>query len=318
MMTRFALIPLILSAALFGACSRDKAADKNQTPTPPPQAGASASDHLPVMLPAANEVQGWTQSGAPRSYTADNLWEAIDGAADGFVAYGVQEVVSAQYKQAGTGNEAAVEIYQMKDPLNAYGKYSEERHPDYRFIDVGNEGYSGATTVNFWKGAYYVKITSFQRNDAVEQEMVKLGRSVAAKVSIAGTEPPELSYFPKQNQIPHTARFLPKDVLGQSYFTNGFEARYKAGTAESRVVLVVLDTPASAQDAMARYRQSVSKDGKNTRDLTALGEGGFAGKDRFYGNLAAARQGKYIVVALGTADDAVARKQLAEVVANIK
>jgi hypothetical protein len=108
-------------------------------------------------------------------------------------------------------------------------------------------------------------------------------------------EPLELSYFPKPNQIPHTSRYLPKDVLGQSYFTNGFEARYKAGTKESRLVLIVLDTPAQAQDVMARYRQSVSKDGKNTRDLPTPGEGGFAGKDRFYGNLAAVRQGRHMV-----------------------
>ena len=62
---------------------------------------------------------------------AENLWELIDGAADGFVTYGVQEVVTADYAQAGTGYEAVIEVYQMKDPLNAYGKYSEERNPEY-------------------------------------------------------------------------------------------------------------------------------------------------------------------------------------------
>jgi hypothetical protein len=161
-------------------------------------------------------------------------------------------------------------------------------------------------------------MTSFQANQAVEQEMVKLARSVAAKVSMAGTEPPELSYLPRQNQVSHTTRYLPKDVLGQTYLTNGFEARYKAGTTESRLVLIVLGSPSAARDAMTRYRQSVSKDEKNTRALTAPGEGGFAAQDRFYGHLAAVRQGKHIVVALGTADEAQARKQLAEVVARIK
>ena len=317
-MKRLVLIPLILAAAVFDACGRGQTAAKNETPAAVPQTRAAASRRLFAMLPAANQVQGWTVSRAPQSYTADNLWEAIDGAADGFVAYGVQEVVTANYKQAGTGNEAAVEIYQMKDALNAYGKYSEERNTDYRFIDVGNEAYSGGTSLNFWKGAYYVKITSFQPNDALAQEMVKLARSVAAKVSETGTEPPELSYFPKPNQIPHTSRYLPKDVLGQTYFTNGFEARYKAGTKESRLVLIVLDTPARAQEAIARYRQSVSKDGKNTRDVPTPGEGGFAGKDRFYGTLAAVRHGKHIVVALGTVDEETARKQLAQIADNIK
>lgn len=161
-MKRLVLIPLILATAGFTACGRGQTAARNETPAAVPQTAASASQRLLAMLPAANEVQGWAVSRASRSYTADNLWEAIDGAADGFLAYGVQEVVTGNYKQAGTGNEAAVEIYQMKDALNAYGKYSEERNADYRFIDVGNEAYSGGTSLNFWKGAYYVKITSFQ------------------------------------------------------------------------------------------------------------------------------------------------------------
>jgi hypothetical protein len=317
-MKRFVLIALILAAAGLVACGRGQTAAKNETPAAVPQAAAAASRRLLAMLPAANEVQGWAMSRAPQSYTADNLWEAIDGAADGFVAYGVQDVVTANYKQAGTGNEAAVEIYQMKDALNAYGKYSEERNTDYRFIDVGNEGYSGGTSLNFWRGAYYVKITSFQPNDALAQEMVKLAQSVAAKVPEAGTEPLELSCFPKPNQIPHTGRYLPKDVLGQAYFTNGFEARYKAATKESRLVLIVLDTPARAQEAIARYRQSVSKDGRNTRDLPTPGEGGFAGKDRFYGIIAAVRHGRHVVVALGTVDEETARRQLAQIVGNIK
>lgn len=314
---RVVLVPLIVAAAMFAACGRDQTAARNETPSAVPR-GAAAFPHPSAMLPAANEVQGWTVSREPKSYTADNLWEAIDGAADGFVAYGVQEVVTANYKQPGSGNEAAVEIYQMKDALNAYGKYSEERNPDYRFVGVGNEAYSGGTSLNFWKGPYYVKITSFQPNETLAQEMVKLARSVAAKVPEAGAEPRELSYFPKQNQIPHTTRYLPKDVLGQAYFTNGFEARYKAGTTESRLVLIVLDTPADAQSAIARYRQSVSKDGKDTRDVATPGEGGFAGRDRFYGNVAAVRQGRNIVVALGTVDEETATKQLTQTVDNFK
>jgi len=270
------------------------------------------------MLPAGDEAQGWTVSRPPRSFTADTLWELIDGAADSFLAYGVQEVVTTEYQHAVTGGEAIIEIYQMKDALNAYGKYSEERNPDYRFIDVGNEGYSGGTSLNFWKGAYYAKITAFRQKGTTEQETLKLARAVVAKVPGAAAEPRELSYLPKQNQLPHTTRYMPKDVLGRSYFSNGFEARYKAGTRESRVVLIVLDSPEAAQDALGRYRQSITKDGKNVRDLAGPGEGGFAGTDGFYGNLVAVRRGKHVVVALGAADAGAACKQLAEVVENIK
>jgi len=311
-------MPLILAAALLGGSGPGRSAAASPPPTATLQARPPASNRPQALLPAANEVQGWALSRTPQSYTADDLWQAIDGAADSFVAYELQEAVIANYKQSGTGHEAAVEIYRMKDPLHAFGKYSEERNPDYRFINVGNEGYSGGTTVNFWKGAYYVKMTSFRANKAVEQDMMTLARSIAAKVSVAGTEPPELAHFPRPQQIPRATRYLPRDVLGQTYFTHGFEARYKAGANESRLVLVVLDSAANARDALARYRKDMSKDEAPARELTAPGEGGFAVTHRFYGNLAAVRQGRHIVVALGTADEALASKRLAAVVASLR
>jgi hypothetical protein len=309
---------LLLTAAGSAACDGGRTAVKDESPAAAPAAGATASPQLLALLPAENEVPGWTLSRAPRSFTAENLWELIDGAADGFVTYGVQEVVTADYRQAGTRDEAVLEIYQMKDPLNAYGKYAEERSPEYRFLEVGNEGYSGGTSINFWAGQYYVKITTFQERDALHREMVRLAQSVAAKVPARGGAPRELSYFPGKNLLPNTTRYLPKDVLAQSYFTNGFEARYKAGEKESRLIVIVLDSAAAAREGLARYREAVAKGGEGVRELRAPGDGGFAARDSFYGNLAAVRSGKNIVVALGATTEDAGEKQLADVLRNIK
>lgn len=309
---------LILASAGLASCAGDQAAVKKEPASATPAVSASASPQLIALLPAKNEVKGWAFSRAPRGFTAENLWELIDGAADGFVTYGVQEVVTADFAQAGTGYQAVIEIYQMKDPLNAYGKYSEERNPEYQFLTVGNEGYSGGTSLNFWAGQYYVKITAFEEKDALEQEMAKLAQAVAAKVTSPGAEPPELAYFPKENQLPHTILYIPKDVLAQSYLTNGFEARYKAGEKGYKLIVVGMGSTAAAQEALTRYRQVVTKGGKDVRDLEAPGEGGFVGKDSFYGNLAAIRAGKHIVVALGVASEDEGKKLIADVVRNIK
>ena len=319
-MTRTLLRIVVLAAAALSACGGDRKQGQAQTqvvenpgltvvvPVPP---------HLAGLLPADNRVPGWAASGAPRGFMPDTLFELINGAADGFIAYGVQAVVAADYKQEGTGYEAAVEIYEMRDPLNAFGKYSEERGPEYQLLQVGNEGYSGGTTVNFWTGQYYVKITAFEEKDAITQEMVKLAQAIAAKVPAPGTEPRELSWFPKQNQLPRTAKYIPRDVLAQSFFTNGFEVRYKAGAKESRLVLIGMLSEADAVEALSRYRESVAKGGAGLADITAPGEGGFAGKDGYYGTVVAVRAGTHVAVALGAASEAAGRKQLADLVRNI-
>ncbi len=317
-MRRIVPFALVLAFATFAACGGSRTAD-NKEPASSPAAKSGASSPTASLLPANGDVAGWSLSKAPRTFTADNLWEAIDGAADGFVAYGVQQMVTAEYTQAGTGTQAVIELYQMKDPLNAYGKYSEERNPDYQFLKVGNEGYSGGTSLNFWAGQYYAKMTSFEEKDAIKQEMLKLAQAMAAKIPAPGSEPREVGYFPQENQVPHSTKYIPKDVLAQSYLTNGFETHYKAGSKkESKLLLVSMESPEAAQDALGRYRAFVGKSGKGIKDLKGPADGGFAGQDSFYGTVAAVRAGKNIVVALGTPTEAAATKQLTELVGNIK
>jgi hypothetical protein len=310
---------MVLGAVAIAGCGGNRAADNKETAAAAPAASGAASSPVVALLPARNELAGWNVSKAAKVFSADNLWEAIDGAADGFVAYGVQQMVTAEYAHPGTGAQAVVELYQMKDPLNAYGKYSEERNPDYEFLKVGNEGYSGGTSVNFWVGQYYGKITTFEEKDGVKPELVKLAQAIAAKVPAPGAEPREVGYFPNENQVAHSTKYIPKDVLAQSYLANGFETRYKTGEKkESKLILVTLDNDATAQDALGRYRQFVAKNGKDVKDLKAPGDGGFTGKDSFYGNLAAVRSGRHIVVALGTPSEQLGARQIAEVIANVK
>lgn len=255
---------------------------------------------------------------APRSFKPANLYEFIDGAADGYLTYGVQEVATADYSQESTGFQAVIDIYQMQDPLNAFGIYSEERNPGYSFMKIGNEGYSGGTSVNFWSGPYYVKITTFDEKDALKQEMTRLAAAVAGKVTAPGAEPVEVSYFPKKDLLPHSTTYIPRDVLAQSYLTNGFEAKYKSGDKESKLVLISLDSPSAAQDALARYRQFESTNGSAANDLKTPGDGGFSGKDSFYGNMLAVRAGKNLVVALGMASEDAGKTMAAELLGNIK
>jgi hypothetical protein len=317
-MKRITLLCLLLAGFGLVSCAKKESSTKKEPKTAAPADAADVSPQLPALLPAKNEVPGWAMSEKPRSFNAGNLWEFIDGAADGYLAYGFQEVASADYKMEGTGYEAVVDIYQMKDPLNAFGKYAEERNPEYQFLKVGNEGYSGGTSLNFWTGSYYVKITTYDEKDAIKQEMTKLANAVARKVGVPGTEPIEVSYFPKANLQAHTIVYIPKDVLAQSYFTNGFVAKYKAGDKEPKMVFITLDNASAAQDALALYRQYLSKAGKNVKDLKAPGEGGFSGQDSFYGNMAAIRAGKNIVVALGVASEDAGKKLIAELLSNVK
>ncbi|MFB3854918.1 MAG: DUF6599 family protein [Vicinamibacterales bacterium] len=311
------VLTLTLAVTGISACGRTGPAEDGTAAPAAAGTAAGGLTTLAAILPTANDVAGWEVTRAPRSFTPDNLWELIDGAADGFLNYGVEGVVTAEYRQPGTGYEAVVEVYQMKDPLNAWGKYAEERNPGYDFLEVGNEGYSGGSSVNFWKGRYYVKMTTFQEKPETIHEVVELGKAVAAKIGAGGAEPIELSWFPKKNQVPHATLYVPKDVLAQSYLSNGFEARYKAGATEYKLILIGMENESAATDALKRYREYVATGGKDLHDLRGPAQGGFAGKDGFYGNLAAIRAGRHLLVSLGAPSEETAIEQLRETAAVI-
>jgi len=317
-MKKLTIFILLVAGLALASCARKESPTKQEPQASESAAASPVSPQLLALLPANNEVAGWAMSQKPRSFKAGDLYEYIDGAADGFLTYDFQEVASADFKQAGTGYEAVVDIYEMRDPLNAFGKYAEERNPSYSFLKIGNEGYSGGTAVNFWTGPYYVKIAAFDEKDAIAREMVKLARAIASKVKHQAAEPAEFAWFPKANQLPHTALYLPKDVLAQSYLANGFEVKYKAGGKEYKMTLINLDTPADAQAALVRYRQFVATAGKDVKEIKAPGEGGFAGKDSFYGDMAAVRSGNRIAVALGVASQEDGVKAITGLLANIK
>ncbi len=308
---------VLLAVTCLMSCAERESSQLEAEPGAP-AAVAEVSPPPASLLPAANEVPGWGMSRKARSFKADSLWEFIDGGADRYLAYGFEEVITTEYVQQGTGFRVLIDIYRMKDPLNAFGIYTQERNPAYQFLRIGNEGYLTRTTLNFWTGSYYVKITSFDEKDALKREMTRLAGAVAAKVAPAGAEPLEAGWFPRANQVPHTLVYIPRDVLAQSFFTSGFEMRYKAGDRQYRIVLIMLESPEAARGALARYRQFLSGVGKATSDLAAAGQRGFSCAESHYRNVVAVRSGRNIAIALGIASEDEGKKLVAELAEKMK
>jgi len=294
------MLLLIFSAACGGNNSQSRVA-----------ISLSSEDvQLKSLLPESNEVAGWTRGEEVRFFDADNLYEFINGAAENFLIYGFEKVVTADYDNAEQPSPIVVEIYQMENPRNTFGIYASERNPDSTFKQIGEEGYVGGTALNFWAGNYYVKMTVFQENESLQREMEKLADAISRKIGNAGAQVlPEIALFPAENQVPHTIRYLAKDVLGQAYFTIGFEAVYKTNDRESKLVIVLPGDEDATKEAMDKYKAFTASSGKVARDVTTPGDGGFIGADSYYGNMAAIRSGNRIFISLGeaSADNALAQ-----------
>lgn len=294
-------IGIVFILLLAGCLSCGKREDKPAATAPDKSAGAPApgSQKMMALLPADNEVPGWTRGSEVRFFNPDNLFEYINGAAENFLIYGFEEVVTTEYKHPQKPSEAVVEVYRMKDPRNAFGVYASELNPDSEFLQVGAEGYIGGTALHFWSGPYYSKITVFQESEELKQDMKEFAQRLSQKMGPAAASLSEIDSLPSKDRIPHSVRYLPADVLGQTYLTEGYEARYKKGGSEYKLVITTPGDSEAAKEAIARYRQFTASNGSVLREVQSPADGGFIGKDSYYGPMAALRSGNRIVIALG-------------------
>jgi hypothetical protein len=210
-------------------------------------------DILKALLPKAAESPGWRAVSSPQFFEPQNLWEYINGQAEMYIDYGFQLVVTLEYRSLDGARSMAIEIFQMKNPKHAFGIYAAERSTDDRLINMGAQGYLGENVLNFWKGHYYVKLTSFQVSSDTKEILMMLASVIAAKIKGTYSEPELFACFPAKHRVRLSERFIPKNFLGQSFLENGYRVEYTSGGSSYQVFLVKSASRQKAVEAFAKY-----------------------------------------------------------------
>jgi hypothetical protein len=187
----------------------------------------------------------------------------------------------------------------MANPLGAFGIYAQELNPAATFLAVGGEGSFDKTSFTLWTGSCYLKLASGKDHPQLAAGLKALAAEVARRAGGTTERPAQFDRFPKAGLVEHSFKVVPRDVLGQSYLSGGFEARYGDGKKMWTLWLVPFAAAAQAEAALARYRDFLSTNGRPPQDIPRSGDGGFVGRDRYYGGIVAARSGTSMAVAVG-------------------
>jgi hypothetical protein len=287
-------------------------------PAPGHQAATGQKPSIGVAIPYSvgralpDRAAGWTRSPQIQMYSPSDLWEYIDGAAEQYLTYGVQDVATAKYTHT-SGTVMGVDIYRMADSVNAFGIYRQELSPKARPVAIGVEGRAGSSSLKFWFGSFYVKLTASPAGGQ-QPEIEALASAIARGLGAPGGLPPQVNWFPAAGLVPGSIRFVPADALGQSAFTNAFEAKYEAPREPSTALVVPFANEQQAVAALARYESFVAKTGKDAARLASPGNGGFSITDSFHGLVLAVRSGPALAISLGASDQRAASALLAEIV----
>ncbi len=197
----------------------------------------------------------------------DNLYEKIDGKEGMFRAFNFVELRFGQYTNTRTQQAHDVYIYDMGEPVNAFGIYMGERSPKAEAWPLGRDGYVSGTSAYFCKDKYYVNVLGPPEANA---DSLEVSRAIA--IAIAGTIPDGdepfwvEEYLPAEGRVPNTLKYEATSGLGYEFLERIFTVRYKAGEKEYQVFLVRTDDPAGARalfdkfvEATAKYDKVLSK-----------------------------------------------------------
>ena len=149
-----------------------------------PGAGAApASLDVPPLAAVLDDLAapGWAPEGGSRGFSADNLWEYIDGDADRYVDAGLSEMRTATYRHRGK-LEAVVDVYRMAEPAGAQRLFRSESTGDWSVVDLGDEARQSDLVLVFRVGADLVRIVAYDMTPETANTLRALGEALAARL----------------------------------------------------------------------------------------------------------------------------------------
>ena len=241
------------------------------------------------------DLPGYKRNSDFPVYTAANLWDYINGAAENYVAYGFNDLHIAEYKKG--KNVIKLEIYQMKDHTMAFGIYSTERSPSFDFIKLGAQGYITGGSINFFKGDYYVKLRTYSDREKNLRAEKSLAYQVSGLLGGKDEMPAELSLYPAEGKKINSEMFINESVLGHKFLDKAFRADYELGPDSFSVFVLNFDDPADLHKSADSYLNSAGID--SPESVT----GKYALEDGYNGNIFIAWKGNRMVIISGLAKD---------------
>ena len=225
-------------------------------------------------------VPGWEQSDPAREFTADNLFEYVDGNAEGYLIYGFVRMRNLTCKSG--ADSVVVDVSEMADPEGAYGIFAAHRDPDQPVAKIGMGGQVLARRALFAKGKYYVGLAAHP-GEEYRAALRAFVAEIEKRIPGRSTPPEALSWFSSEQLI--SVRLIPESVLGLSALKRGYAAQYEYGKA----IVVEEESAESAAGVMEKLRQRFGETAP-----AEVADEAFEAEDRYLGRLCFFRKGRFI------------------------
>lgn len=252
---------------------------------------APAADAHAAELP---ELRGWRRVGRTAIHDKKTVWQAIDGAAELFVAYGFRSLRQQEYRSGGLA--LTVQVYEQSTPLGAFGVFARERPPDGESLGLGAaSAFAAGGHCLAYKARYYLKLLALRGSltrDSCRQLLAGLTRWLGGD----DAPPRELALLPAAGQVVGSLGYTRRSCLGTRRLSNCLHADYRREGGKPYTRLVVLPGPEQSVGALwgeLAAHWKVRRQGKLELIVTRL---------PYRGTVALVRRDDVLVGAVGVGD----------------
>lgn len=206
---------------------------------------------LSSLAPSGFEAFSETET-----YTAEDLYEKIDGKAPLYIDSGFRKLFSQRFMnkdQEGLWMELFV--YDMTNTRNAFSVYSMQRRTDAQIIPLFEpvSGYGTSNALYFVHGPYYVELIGSSESNDLSKAMAEICRKIPTQLVFKDdTEILELNLFPSENLVPGSVKLYLTDAFGSERLTDTFAAKYRFG---DETITAFLSRRPSADEAVEVFEK---------------------------------------------------------------
>jgi hypothetical protein len=238
--------------------------------------GLAAAALCAAQAPAPNcgWVPGWTPQGPARAYDASNLFEYMDGNAEGYLLYSF--VAMHGVTCVNGGDSILIDISEFESSDLAFGMFSANKDSRLPGEALGAAGQITPRRAIFVKDRFYAELAATPEKDHT-QALRAFSTAIVNLLPGSNAVPAALSWFPTEGQT--SVRLIPESVLGLRTLKRGYVAEYAFGKA----FVVEESSPEAAATVMDKLRTRFSQTGDPIQ-MT----------DRYLGRLCFMRKGRYI------------------------
>jgi hypothetical protein len=229
-------------------------------PAAPKPVASAPNESLPTLPP---ELSAFS---APETFTADNLYDKVDGKADLYLTAGFVGLQCQRLALKAT-NDVWMEwfVYDMGTLPQAFSVFSLQRRAEAQALDLTEFAYQTQNALFFVCGRCYVEAVTAMPTEPMMAAMRAMARQFVAANPPGATRIPELKLFPPENLETGSQGLQVADAFGFDQFTNVFTAKYRlpdgATNAEVLAFLEMTKTPAAAATLRDAYRSFLLANG---------------------------------------------------------